>query len=125
MREKDEILKTIKIENMVWVLYLVLIGLSFYANKQEEKYYLFKDEAAKSKYRTTNIIVFFLALLVYIYFFNDNYKSICKLDKTASNNKIFLENINFFATLLILIAGTIFLFIAIFDEELETEIAFN
>ena len=36
---------------MVWVLYLVLIGLSFYANNQEEKYYLFKDETAKSKYR--------------------------------------------------------------------------
>ena len=125
MRENDEILKTIKIENMVWILYLVLIALSFYANNQEKKYYLFKDEEAKSKYRTTNIIVFFIALLVYIYFFNDNYKAVCKLNKTDSPNKIFLENMNFFATLLILIAGTIFLFIAIFDEELETEIAFN
>ena len=37
MNQKDKILKTIQIENYVWILYLILIGLSFYANYEEEK----------------------------------------------------------------------------------------
>ena len=34
------------------------------------------------------------------------------------------ETINFIAAILVLISGIIFLFIAIFDEHVETEIAF-
>lgn len=125
MNRNEEILKTIKAENYIWILYLVLIGISFLANNQEVKYYLYNDLDAKKKYRALNILVFSVALLVYIYFFNGSYKSVVNLGETDSYNKNFFENINFIATTLVVIAGCIFLFIAIFDIDLETEVAFN
>lgn len=32
MRNKEEVLKTIQMENYIWIVYLILIGLSFLAN---------------------------------------------------------------------------------------------
>lgn len=32
MRNKEEVLKTIQMENYIWIGYLILIGLSFLAN---------------------------------------------------------------------------------------------
>lgn len=125
MNQKEKILKTIKIENYIWILYLVLIGLSFYANFEEEKYFKYDDLEAKEKYRKTNIIVFFIALLVYIYFFYDNYKTVSKKDINTTSSKIFFDNLNFLASTLFLIAGVILLFIAVNDINIETEIAFN
>ncbi len=111
-------------ENYIWIVYLILIGLSFLANKEEVKYFLYGDKIAKKNYRTLLIIVFSVAVVIYYYFFKlglVEYKNI-KIDDTCS--KKFFETINFIATFLILISGIIFLFIAIFDEHVETEIAF-
>lgn len=33
MKNKEEILRTIEIENYIWIIYLVIIFLSFMANK--------------------------------------------------------------------------------------------
>ncbi len=124
MRNKEEVLKTIQMENYIWIVYLILIGLSFLANKEEVKYFLYGDKIAKKNYRTLLIIVFSIAVVIYYYFFKSGlaeYKNI-KIDDTCS--KKFFETINFIATILVLISGIIFLFIAIFDEHVETEIAF-
>lgn len=124
MRNKEEVLRTIQMENYIWIVYLILIGLSFLANKEEVKYFLYGDKIAKKNYRTLLIIVFSVAVVIYYYFFKlglVEYKNI-KIDDTCS--KKFFEAINFIATFLILISGIIFLFIAIFDEHVETEIAF-
>lgn len=32
MRNKEEVLKTIQLGNYIWIVYLILIGLSFLAN---------------------------------------------------------------------------------------------
>lgn len=32
MRNKEGVLKTIQMENYIWIVYLILIGLSFLAN---------------------------------------------------------------------------------------------
>ncbi len=125
MNQKDKILKTIQIENYVWILYLILIGLSFYANYEEEKYFKYDDLRAKEKYRCLNIIIFSIALLVYLYFFYDNYKTVMERDINTSCSKAFYDDLNLLASTLILIAGAIFLYIAISDINLETEIAFN
>ena len=125
MNQKDKILKTIQIENYVWILYLILIGLSFYANYEEEKYFKYDDLRAKEKYRCLNIIIFSIALLVYLYFFYDNYKTVMERDINTSCSKAFYDDLNLLASTLILIAGGIFLYIAISDINLETEIAFN
>ena len=71
------------------------------------------------------ILIFAVVLGVYYYFFRDGYKSIEGLTSNDSQSKVFFTRLNFIATVLILIAGIIFLFIAVFDTSLETEIAFS
>lgn len=124
MENKEEILRTIEIENYIWVIYLVIIFLSFIANKEEVNYFINNDMRSKSNYRKLIIIIFSIALGIYYYFFVSGYKTYKNLSPYDTESKKFFETINFIANILILISGVIFLFIAIFDEELETEIAF-
>lgn len=86
MRNKEEVLKTIQMENYIWIVYLILIGLSFLANDEEVKYFLYGDKIAKKNYRTLLIIVFSIAVVIYYYFFKSGlaeYKNI-KIDDTCS-----------------------------------------
>ena len=51
MNEKEELLQKIKIENWIWILYLFLIGFSFYSNYLETEYLKTDSCEAKEKYR--------------------------------------------------------------------------
>lgn len=124
MKNKEEILRTIEIENYIWIIYLVIIFLSFMANKEEVNYFINNDMQSKSNYRKLIIIIFSIVLGIYYYFFVSGYKTYKSLSPYDTESKKFFETINFIADFLILISGVIFLFIAIFDKELETEIAF-
>ena len=42
MNDRLEKLNDIKIENMVWLVYIGIIILSYYANSKEKKYLLYK-----------------------------------------------------------------------------------
>ena len=37
MRNKEEVLKTIQIGNYIWIVYLILIGLSFFGKRLRSK----------------------------------------------------------------------------------------
>lgn len=125
MEELNRRLKQIKIENYIWIIYLIIIGLSLYANSFEKKYFLYNDPCAKEKYRNINIIVFTIVTIIYFYFFIDNYEDVKNLKNTDSKKKKDLTNLSFIATALVLISGIIFLYIIISDEDIETEIAFS
>ena len=86
MNEKEEILKKIKTENYVWIIYFILIGLCLYANTFEKNYVLYNDQKSKETYRKITIFIFTVALII---------------------------------------AGLIFIYIAIVDTELDVELAFN
>lgn len=125
MNDTYKILKKIKIEEYIWVVYLVIIGLSFYSNYIEKIYYTTNNIYAKEKYRNLTILIFSIALLVYIYFFVDSYRDVKNLNYFDNPKKIFFNNASLTASTLILISGIIFLFIAIYDTELEVELAFS
>lgn len=125
MNKNDDIFRKIQTEEFIWIVYLVIIGLSFYANSIEKKYYMYNDGSKKIKYRSLTILIFLIALFVYIYFFNDSYNDVLNLKETDSYNKKFFNKANLAASTLILIAGVILLFIAIYDTELDTELAFS
>ena len=125
MSEEQKRLEEIETENKIWILYLVIIGVSFYANELEKKYFLCHDLNAKEKYRILIILIFSVVLFVYYYFFQDGYQAISQLRPYDSEEKKFFTKANFVASSLIFIAGIIFLMIAIFDKDLTTEIAFT
>lgn len=125
MNEKIDRLEDIKTENNIWLLYLVIIGISFISNEFEKKYFLYNDQKAKEIYRILTIIIFAVVSIVYFYFAKDGLENVKNLKPWDNKQKINLTKLNSLASNLILIAGLIFLYIAIVDTELEVEIAFN
>lgn len=125
MNNTEEILNEIETENFIWIIYLLIIGLSFLANSFEKDYYINNNLESKDIYRMINIFIFSVALIVYLYFFKGNFKVINELSIFDSYKKKRFNELNFIASALIVIAGVIFLYIAIYDENLDTEISFN
>lgn len=125
MNNNQEILQEIETENFIWIIYLFIIGFSFVANSFEKDYYINNNLESKDKYRMINIFIFSVALLVYLYFFRGNYRVVNELGIFATKEKRQFNELNLIASALIVIAGAILLYIAIFDENLDTEIAFN
>lgn len=118
-------LKQLKIENFIWVIYIGIIILSWYANSLEKKYFIFNDLCSKDKYRRVMIFIFSILIVVYFYFLKDSYKdfkNISNKDNCQKQNLIFLS---FLGSLLIFISGLIFLYIAYKDKEIDVELAFN
>lgn len=125
MNERQKVLEDIEVEDKIWILYLVIIGISFYANELEKQYYIYDDIEAKQKYRAMMIFIFLVVLFVYYYFFQSSYQSVLNLKSWERSDKRFFTEANFLASTLVFIAGFIFLMIAIFDVDLTTEIAFS
>lgn len=124
-KEVEEKLKQIKIEDYIWIIYIFIIIFSFYSNYLEKKYYLYNDQISKEKYRKILIGIFSILFLVYLYFLKDSYNDFNKLKVTDSEKKKNLITLSFIGSLLIAISGLIFLYIAIEDEDLNVELAFN
>lgn len=125
MNDKLDRLNDIKIENLVWVIYIGIIILSYYANYKEKNYILYNDEKSKKEYQNLMIIIFSILLIIYFYFTKDSYTDLKDLNVYDSVKKKNLYYASFIGSLLILISGIIFLMIAIFDDNIDTEIAFN
>ena len=118
-------LKQLKIEDFIWLIYIFIIFLSWYSNNLERKYFIYNDLESKEKYRKIMIFIFSILIIVYLYFLKDSYDDIQNLndsDSPKTKNLIFLS---FLASLLITISGFIFLYIAVNDEDLNVELAFN
>ena len=118
-------LKEIDIENNIWIIYIGIIILSWYSNSLEKKYFISNDILAKEKYRKIIILIFSILVIVYIYFFKGSLDDIYELKKTDSANKVKLTQLSAIGSLLIVISGLIFLYIAYTDQDLNVEIAFN
>lgn len=125
MNETEERLNDIRIENNIWILYLGIIALSYWANEFEKKYFIYNDQKAKENYRVLTIIIFSILVIVYYYFFREGLENVNGLGPWNDEKKKELTKLNAFASTLILVAGIIFLYIAIVDTELNVEIAFN
>ena len=120
-----EKLKQIKNEDYIWIIYIGIIFLSYYSNALEKNFILFNDENSKEKYRCIMIIIFSILVIVYLYFLYYSYKGVSSLNDFDSEKKKRLSYLSFLASLLILISGIIFLYIAVSDTDLNVEIAFN
>ena len=121
---KDK-LKEIDIENNIWIIYLVIIFLSWYSNSLESDYFINNNLISKEKYRKIIIFIFSVLVIVYLHFFKSSLDDINNLKITDSFNKIKLTELSAIGSLLIFVSGIIFLYIAYNDEDIDVELAFN
>lgn len=125
MNRKLDRLQDIRIENYIWVIYIIIIFISWYANSKEKKFILYNDEVSRREYQNLLVLIFSILLIIYYYFTKSSYDDLNELTINDSNKKIILTYVSFIASLLIFISGMIFLTIAIMDEEIDVELAFN
>lgn len=125
MNEDLSRLKDIKVENYIWIIYIGIIVLSWYANSKEKDFIINKNENSKKEYQALMILIFTILLFIYYYFTIDSYDDVRELTSLDSKKKIILRYASFVGSFLILISGIIFLIIAILDDNIDTEIAFN
>lgn len=123
--ELNRKLKQLKIEDYIWLIYIGIIILSWYSNNLERKYFIYNDHVSKEKYRKNMILIFSILIVVYLYFLKDSYNDLQNIKPTEKEQTKNLVKLSFVASLLIVISGLIFLYIAIKDEELNVELAFN
>ena len=125
MNDKLKRLEDIKIENIVWIIYIGIIILSWYANSKEKKYLLYNDLLSKKEYQNLLILIFTILVIIYFYFAKSGYEDILNLTSYDSPKKPMLTKFAFIGSFLILVSGIIYLVLAILDDEIEIELAFN
>ena len=112
-------LKDVEKENIIWLIFLFIIGANFVSNYYVEKYCYTNDEVNRKIYRTLNIIVLSIALGIYIFYVYNSYQGI----KKDTNNELY-KKLLFLASILILIGGAIYLGVEIYKTE-NPEISIN
>ena len=125
MNDKLKRLEDIKIENIVWIIYIGIIILSWYANSKEKKYLLYNDLLSKKEYQNLLILIFTILVIIYFYFAKSGYEDILNLTSYDSPKKQMLTKFAFIGSFLILVSGIIYFILAILDDEIEIELAFN
>lgn len=125
INEKNERLKDIKTENLIWVIYIGIIILSWYANSKEKHFILYKDNKSKKEYQKLMILIFSILVIAYYYFAKDSLENYQKLTPFDSKKKRNLTTASLIASLFILVSELILLGIAIEDDDIDIEIAFN
>ena len=119
----DRRLEQIKIENYIWIVYLIIIGLSYLSNYFEKDFFLNNNLESKNIYRKINILIFTMLILIYAYFEKDAINNFKEKDKSKTKEKY--DTLILIGTTAVLLSGAIFLYIVLTDENLETEIAFS
>lgn len=123
--ELERKLKQLDTEDFIWLIYIGIIFMSWLSNHYERDYFINNNLQSKKEYRKIMIIIFSILIIVYIYFLKDSLEDLKNLKPTTDNKTKSLTTLSFIGSLLIAISGAIFLYIAIKDEELNVELAFN
>lgn len=113
-------LQEIKTENIVIIIYIILLLISIYANKIEVEYIKYQKKEDKQRYRTLLYIVFGVSLIIILYSVIDELNEL----KSTSNPEI--ENLNYLsliANLLALVATAIYLYIVYEDRDINLEVS--
>ena len=95
-----------------------------FSNYLEKDYFVNKNESSKEDYRKILIIIFTVLLVIYFYFFYDSYSDF-KDYNSYSDEKKRKVILSFTGSTLILVSGFIFWYLAVIDDNLDVELAFN
>ena len=114
-------IKNIKLENIIWGIYIVIIALNFISNDYEKYYYLTKDIRYRKIYKNINIFALGITILIYAYTEINSYLNY--INKSNNKEKDKYKTYSLIASTLILLGGLILLYNAIFDNTIEEEIA--
>lgn len=94
-------------ENIIWMIYLFIIGANFISNYFEERYLYTMDIKYRKIFRYINILILFIALCIYIY-------TLYITKKNTNKNSPTYRKLLLLASICILIGGIIYLYVEIY-----------
>lgn len=74
MKEQDELIKTLTLENYIWVIYIGIAFFNIYADELIKKAIKNNTKDEENKARKIFLGVLIITIIIYIYFLNKNYK---------------------------------------------------
>lgn len=113
-------LKDIKIENNIIYIYFILLSIYLYANTIEINYIKYKNVEDKEKYRLLLYVVFGVSLIITLYYSIENIKDLQEKSPPHIKN---LKELSTIASILILIASIIILYIIYKDKDINIEVS--
>lgn len=118
-------LKEIKIENIVFLIFIFLILMGYYANNREVDYFINNNHNSKKAYYNTMIIIFLVVSIISGYYSYQGYIELLNQKTRIYSKKYEYTKLNFIANTLALISALIYLYIAITDTNIEAEISLS
>lgn len=99
-------IKNIDIENIIWVIYIIIILLAILSNYYEKNSIVNNSYKDGIDSKNINIFIFIVLVVIYIYFLNNSYNQ-------YRDNPSDLNYTNLIANIFNVVGGVIFLYVAI------------
>lgn len=115
--------KQIDIENNIFVVFLILILLAYYANDREKDYFINGNIKDREEYYYILVFVFLITVVISGYYVYNSFIEVKKIRNDCNFRKKEFADLSFIASIFAFLASFIFLYIAIIDTEIETEIS--
>lgn len=116
----EEKIKEIEEENIIILIYFILLLIYLYANSIEINYLNNGNEEDKDKYRILLYIVFGISFLITLYYVINGFKNI---EKVNSYKLYELNKLSLIANIMVLVATGIYLYIIYKDKNIDLEIS--
>jgi len=116
MNDLEDILNELRIEDLIWVIYIFLSIFAIVSNYFEKQYDITGNKKDKKTFRKINTTIFTITFFIYIYFLYLNIRNLKGLEIESSPLRKLTANANFIAASLFLVGGTIYLLTSIFGD---------
>ena len=103
-------LKTLRTEDFIWITYFFIATFAIFSNAFERDYVKTNNISSYKKSKTINIIIFFVAFFIYLYFVLLFTTELNNMEKNFNNKKYRNTFLQLIAAILFLIGGAIYLF---------------
>ena len=103
-------LKMLRTEDFIWITYFFIAAFAIFSNAFERDYVKTNNISSYKKSKTINIIIFFVAFFIYLYFVLLFTTELNNMEKKFNNKKYRNTFLQLIAAILFLIGGAIYLF---------------
>lgn len=103
-------LKMLRTEDFIWITYFFIAAFAIFSNACERDYVKTNNISSYKKSKTINIIIFFVAFFIYLYFVLLFTTELNNMEKNFNNKKYRNTFLQLIAAILFLIGGAIYLF---------------
>jgi len=116
-------LREIEVENFIFIIFIIIILLSYIANDYEKKYFINNNDDYRYKYYYLQIFIFTIIIIINLYYVLISYMDVRNLSIYDSSKRRKYAYLDLIASLSALVATFIILYIAITDIDIEAEIS--